>query len=158
MNQTPSSIFKQISIIHIALCIGTTLVVGIIYTSKAQNGEVISSTEGMNILELVVPVMALLSFAVAYYLGKHRYKKLDINLSLSDKLNVYRANNVILWAALEGSAFFAAIAFYLTGRNNLLLYAVMLAVLLIYFRPLKTRATEDLKLSQDESDELDTTT
>jgi hypothetical protein len=149
-----SEIFKQITLVHLAICIGTAVIIGILYTIKVQNNEVVSSSDGLNILELVVPFTAAIAFAIAYYFGKARYKKLKASDSLEHKLEVYRLNNIVLWASLEGSAFFGAIGFYLTGRTNILLYALMLGVLLIYFRPLKKRAVEVLKLSPEESDTL----
>ncbi|MGB1037922.1 MAG: hypothetical protein ACPGYY_04685, partial [Bacteroidia bacterium] len=145
----PGDIFKQITLIHLAICIATALIIGIIYTIKSKSGEVVSSEIGWDILEIIVPVTAVLTFAVAYYFGKSRYKKVQASDSLESKLDVYRLNNIVLWAALEGSAFFGGIAFYLSGRTNILLYSLMMGVLLIYFRPLKSRAIEDLKLSPE---------
>lgn len=147
--------FKQLSVIHIAICLGTCIIVGILYTLKVQANEVVSSENGLNVLELLVPLLGVSTFAGAYFIGKRKIKAVPKNASLAEKLESYRTFNILIWAALEGSTFFAAIAFYLTGRNNLLLYALMLGVLLIYFRPLKTRAKEELNLSVAEADELD---
>jgi hypothetical protein len=154
-NVTTHSIFKQASIIHIALCLGTTIVVGILYTLRVRSGDGIATEPSLNIFELLVPILAILSFGVAYYLGKSRYKKMDPKLSITAKMEVWRANNIMIWAALEGSAFFAGISFYLTGHTNLILYALMIGVLLIYFRPLKSRAAEELKLTPEQADQLD---
>ncbi len=151
----PAAVFKQLSIIHIAICLGTCIVVGILYTLKTQANEVVSSEDGMNILELLVPVLGVVTFAAAYYIGRGKIKAVTKESTLVDKLEAYKSFNILIWAALEGSTFFAAIAFYVTGRTNLLLYALMIGVLLIYFRPLKTRAREELNLSADEADELD---
>jgi hypothetical protein len=151
----PAAVFKQLSIIHIAICLGTCIIVGTLYTLKMQANEVISSEDGMNILELFVPVLGVITFAAAYYIGRRKIKAVPKESNLVDKLEAYKSFNIFIWAALEGSTFFAAIAFYLTGRTNLLLYALMLGVLLIYFRPLKTRAKEELNLSAEEGDELD---
>ena len=46
----PAAVFKQLSIIHIAICLGTCIIVGILYTLKMQANEVVSSENRMNIL------------------------------------------------------------------------------------------------------------
>ncbi|PCJ67182.1 MAG: hypothetical protein COA58_02360 [Bacteroidetes bacterium] len=153
-NRHPYQILKNLSLIHILLTLGSVLIVGVIYTLKVRANEVISSEKGMDIFEFLVPILAFASLAGAHYYGKSRIKKMDKG-TLVDKLNVYRVNKIILWAALEGSIYLAIMAFYLTGRNNLMLYAFMLVILLVYFRPLKTRVIEDLNLSGEESDQLD---
>ena len=155
MKDNPQSSLKSLNIIHLGITIGTILVVGIFYTIKNQSGEIIQSTQGMNVFEYLVPIFGIASFAIAYYLGKRKLKKLDSDSDLMSKLTAYRSHSLFIWAALEGSAFFAAIAFYLTGRTNLILYGAMLVVLLIYFRPQKTRISEDLNLNGEELDKLD---
>ena len=101
--------------------------------------------------------MSIASFAAAYYVGKNRYKKLSTNANLIDKMNIYRDNNILIWSSLTGSAFFAGISFYITGQNNLLLYGLMTWVMLLFFRPLKSRAKEELNLNEKESDLFDQT-
>jgi len=150
-----AQIFKSTVVIHLAICGLTAAVVGTLYTLKSQAGEIASSEIGLNAFELLVPVISLLSGFGAYFIGKQKFKKIKDSDKLASKLDLYRSNNILLWAALEGSTFFAAVTFYVSGRTNLLLYALMLAVLLVYFRPLKSRAAEDLNLSPDEVDKLD---
>jgi hypothetical protein len=154
-NPSATQIFKSTVQVHLAICVLTAIVVGILYTLKSQAGEIASSEIGLNTFELLVPVLSLLSGFGAYFMGKQKLKKIKDGDNLVSKLTTYRSNNILLWVALQGSSFFAAITFYATGRTNLLLYALMLAVLLVYFRPLKTRAAEDLNLSPDEIDKLD---
>lgn len=138
-----------------AINIGTAVVVGVLYTLRNQNP--IDTESNLLILELIVPILAVASFAAAYFYGKSQYKKIENFQSLDDKLEVFKRSNIVLWAALEGSAFFGAIGFYLSGRMNLILYAVMLGVLLIYFRPLKSRAVEFLDLNPEEANQIQDT-
>ena len=154
---TPQSVFKQTSALHLTISIFTTLIVGICYTLRMQVNGGVEPRTMLNIFELLVPVMAIASFAAAYYVGKNRYKKLNSSANLIDKMNVYRGNNLLIWSSLTGSAFFAGISFYITGQNNLLLFGLMTGVMLLYFRPLKSRAKEELNLNEKESDLLDQT-
>lgn len=150
---TAARIFKTLSIIHIAICIGTAIFLGVIYTLR-NTGFYQADQDSLLILELIVPIAAGLSFLGAYFFGKSQYKKLNKSDSLETKLNAFKVSNIVLWASLEGSALFGAVSFLLTGRMNLFLYGLMLGVLLIYFRPLKSRAVEYLDLTSDEADEL----
>ena len=148
--------FKQLSLIHIIICISTAILVGILYTLKNQD-TLNQNSEDFLILEMIVPLLAVVTFAAAYFFGKMQYKKLDKSADLDTKFNAFRISNIVLWASLEGSAILGAVGFYLSGRMNLLLYSLMLGVLLIYFRPLKSRAVEFLQLSSEEADQLDDT-
>lgn len=152
---TPHSIFKQTSSLHLTISVFTTLIVGICYTLRMQANGGVEPRTALNIFELLVPVLAIASFAATYYIGKNRYKKLSSSANLIDKMNIYRDNNILIWSTLTGSAFFAGISFYITGQNNLLLYGLMTGVMLLYFRPLKSRAKEELNLNEKESDQLD---
>ena len=154
---TPQSVFKQTSSLHLNISIFTTIIVGICYTLRMQANGGVEPRTVLNIFELLVPVLSIASFAAAYYVGKNRYKKLSTNANLIDKINIYRDNNILIWSSLTGSAFFAGISFYITGQNNLLLYVLMTGVMLLFFRPLKSRAKEELNLNEKESDLLDQT-
>ena len=151
---TPQSVFKQTSSLHLNISIFTTIIVGICYTLRMQANGGVEPRTVLNIFELLVPVLSIASFAAAYYVGKNRYKKLSTNANLIDKMNIYRDNNILIWSSLTGSAFFAGISFYITGQNNLLLYGLMTGVMLLFFRPLKSRAKEELNLNEKESDLL----
>jgi hypothetical protein len=48
----------------------------------------------------------------------------------------------------------ASVGFLISGQQNLLLYAMMIGVMILYFRPIKSRVVEDLNLSPEESDDL----
>ena len=154
MTQKPSQIVKGLSLIHIILVFASVAIMGTVYLLKNNASEVVSSEKGMNVFELLVPIMAAISILAAHYIGKSRMSKLSKADKLIDKLSVYRANKIILWAALEGSIYFAAVSFYIFGRQNLFLYGLMMVILLVYFRPLRSRVIEDLALNEQEVEQL----
>lgn len=115
--------------------------------------EQITDLEGL-IFELIVPVMALGSYFWSYKQSSKQLKSVKPRMSLAQKLQIFKTSQLVKWKFTAGSALFASFAYGVTGRNNLLLYALMLSVLMIYQRPLKSRAIEELRLSEDETDKL----
>lgn len=154
MTHTTIPTFKSIILTHIVLCLLATITIGIFYTLRLQSIGIPDNFENGLLLELAIPLYAIISYAAAYFIGKSKLKKLKKADSLSTKLEVYKKWNLMQWAAIEGSILFACLGFYLSGRNNLLLYALMLGVMLLYFRPLKARAVELLDLQPEEANQL----
>lgn len=135
--------WKTITYIHLGICAFLALVVGIIYGVLQPDLNPTDDPTSM-ILELIVPVLSIISIASSHFFYKRiikRAKALQLPLA---KLEQYRIASIVRWAAVEGSAFLAILSFVFTGRNNMLLYALMLGVFLIYLRPLKSRAIEEL--------------
>jgi hypothetical protein len=65
---------------------------------------------------------------------------------------MFKQIKVIQWVSLFGSVILASVGFLISGQQNLLLYAMMIGVMILYFRPIKARVIEDLNLSPEESD------
>lgn len=146
------SAFKSIVSIHLIISVLATLIVGISYTIR-KNGE-LSSDKDFMLLELLVPIIAIGSFLVSHYVSKNKLKSIDKHTKLVDKLAVFKQIKVIQWVSLLGSVMLASVGFLISGQQNLLLYAMMIGVMILYFRPIKSRVVEDLNLSPEESDDL----
>ena len=151
---TPQTIFKSMVIVHLAICLSVVLLVGIMYTITQKNGTHLNPSEDLKILELLVPVFGIISFFAARFIINKRFKKIPKDAQLSQKIEAYRASMIILWAMLEGTALFGAVGYLLAGRQNLLLYGLMAAVFILYFRPLKSKIAEDLNLEPTEVEKL----
>lgn len=81
-------------------------------------------------------------------------KAIDQSANLEIKIAAYRSSMILLWAVLEGTTLFGSIGYYVSGRQNLLLYGLMAGVFILYFRPLKTKMAQDLDLQPNEVEEL----
>lgn len=141
---------KQLGQVHFFICIGLALIISVFYFVLY---DVTKADDSLGLtFEFVVPLFAILSLSVGYFVNKQKLKAAINADTLFDKLELYRAGAIVKWATIEGAAFFACITYYLTQRNNFILYALMLGVYLIYSRPLKSRIIEDLELSEEEKD------
>tara|TARA_Y100000385_G_scaffold33126_1_gene31139 strand:- start:4402 stop:4881 length:480 start_codon:yes stop_codon:yes gene_type:complete len=144
------SIYKSIVSTHLIILILTTLIIGIVYTIR-KNGE-LTSNEDFILLELLVPLIAVSSFLVSHFIGKKKLNAIYKRTELQEKLSTFKQVKVIQWVSLFGSVILASVSFLTSGQQNLLLYAMMIGVMILYFRPIKARVIEDLNLSPEESD------
>jgi hypothetical protein len=142
----------QLTKIHLAICLALAGVIIVFFYVLAPTIEPNDSL-GMT-FEFVVPLVAILSIGAGIFVSRQRLKSITNEMSLVDKLNTYKLASIVKWATVEGAALFASIAYILTFHNNLILYATMLGVYLIYTRPIKSKIIEDLKLSDEEAETL----
>jgi cation transporter-like permease len=152
--QTSYIIFRSMIIVHLILCLGIAVSTGVLYTLSIQSGKHLEPSDAFKILELLLPLFGIGSFFGARLVINRHFKSIPQNSPLNEKLEGYRASMIILWAMLAGTALFGAIGFFISGRQNLLLYGLMAAVFVLYFRPLKTKIAQDLNLEPDEVEEL----
>ncbi len=156
MTQTkPAPTFKNIKKLHLLLCfILTAVILGFYYITISAGSQMGKEDPAGLIYEFVVPIIAVASILVGNFLAKKTIKKVASGDSFDHKMHAIQASSVQLWSVVVGSSIFATIGFFMTGRTNLILYALMLGVLLIYLRPIKSKIVKDFKLSEDEAQEL----
>ena len=71
-------------------------------------------------------------------------------MPLAEKLFVFKEVKIIQWVSLFGSVILATVSFLISAQQNLLLYAMMIGVMILYYRPVKNRVGEDLDLTSEE--------
>jgi hypothetical protein len=152
---SPPNQFLRMKKLHLYLCALVALSIIVFYFILFNPGKKVNSADTFGlILEAIVPVFAVISVFIGNFMLKRELKTLSDKSSLNQKLEVYQKGSLIKWSNILGSVFLAIVAYYLTGRNNFILYALMLGVFLIYLRPLKSRIKEELKLNEEEVIEL----
>ena len=104
--------------------------------------------------EFIVPFAAVVSIIIGNLLAKKSIKKIKETDSFEMKMHAIQSTSIQLWIVVVGSSVFASIGFFMTARTNLILYALMLGVLLIYLRPIKSKIIKDFKFTEDEAKEL----
>ena len=149
----PREVYRSLISLHVMLCVITSLLIGSIYTYKNQSSQPMSSD---NIwYELIIPLLALITYLISHFLGKKKYKLITPKIQLIEQLLIYKQVKIIQWTSLMGSAILAAVSFFITSQQNLILYSMMLGVMMLYFRPIKSKIIEDLNLSPDHARVLD---
>ena len=153
MTMTKSQItFKSMVSIHLIISILTTMIIGIVYTFRKN--QPISVDQNLLILEFIVPLVAILSFVVSHFISKKKLSSLNKQASLNEKLTLLKEVKTMQWVSLFGSVILASIGFLISAQQNLLLYAMMIGVMILYYRPVKGRIGEDLDLTSEELDSL----
>jgi len=154
-NQTTKGYFSTIRLIHLALMAGV-VVFSIISFVLQQNGFESNPDEKFNrMLSTVVAVQVIGAVIASQFVFKQRLKACLIQPNLQEKLTLYRAALIVKFALVEAPAFFAVIAYLLTGK---LLYLGIVGLLLIVFtiyRPTKEQIILDLQLNMHERKVLD---
>ena len=153
MTRTKSQItFRSIVSKHLIISILTTLIVGIVYTIRKN--QPISANQNLLIFEFILPIVAISSFVASHFFSKKKLSSLNKQASLNEKLSLFKEVKIIQWISLFGSVILASIGFLISARQNLLLYAMMIGVMILYYRPVKGRIGEDLDLTTEELDSL----
>ena len=144
--------FRSIVSIHLIVSILTTLIIGMVYTIRKN--QPLSADQSLLIFEFIVPLVAISSFVVSHFISKKKLSSLNKQVSLNEKLSLFKEVKTIQWVSLFGSVILASIGFLISSRQNLLLYAMMIGVMILYYRPVKGRIGEDLDLTSEELDSL----
>ena len=153
MTRTKSQItFRSIVSKHLIISILTTLIIGIVYTIRKN--QPISANQNLLIFEFILPLVAISSFVASHFFSKKKLSSLNKQASLNEKLSLFKEVKIIQWINLFGSVILASIGFLISARQNLLLYAMLIGVMILYYRPVKGRIGEDLDLTAEELDSL----
>ncbi len=147
---TSKDFFKSVQIIHLALITGV-IILGIFAYSFHYIGIEMEGGKELNFaLIYVVPVFAIAGIIASNLVFKQKLKECIAQPNLKDKLNCYRSALIIKFALIEGSSFFALVAFLLTGDLLYLGFAAILVVVFITYTPSKEKSIVDLELNPTE--------
>ena len=151
----PAPTFSNIKKLHLLLCFILTVVILGFYYVTVTAGSQFGKEDSIGLwYEFMVPLFAVATILIGNYMSKKTIKKVQTEDSIEQKMHAIQASKVQIWSVVVGSSIFASIAFFITGRTNLILYALMLGVLLIYLRPIKSKVVKDFKLTDSEADHL----
>ncbi len=152
MQQSNPPYIRSITILHLALLVGQLLlgiiIVSLVYFKNASY----FSLQGISQQLLIA---CLLFSVVAYFAGNNLFKKKleQINEEynpVSQKLNDYRAANILRWAMMEGAVMFCIIIFFATGNYLIILIAGVMMLLFLSTRPTLLKTIRDLDISEAE--------
>lgn len=99
---------------------------------------------------ILVPIFFLVTYFLGNLVVNKRIKLAKEDKQLKNKLEIYRSANIIKYAMLEGTAFFAIITYLLTGELLLLGFAVMMMLLFATYYPSKEKLIKELELNREE--------
>lgn len=152
--KTSGKYFKEIQTIHIALMIGILFFGAIACIMNYLAGKI---TDDKTLENILIPFVAF--FVIAEVAGSQLFFKIKLKdckkqVSLKDKLDGYRSALIVKFAMVEGAAFFAIIAFFLTGNLLFLGFIILLFFVFLFYKPTRLKLIEDLKLSLSEEEKI----
>ena len=153
--QLSKDYFKSLQIIHFALMMGI-LFFAIIAFILVSQGFAVAGLEDIDImLSFFVPVFLIIGLVSGNFLFKLKVIEAKGNLSLLEKLNIYRGALIIKMALLEGPAFLSIIIFIITGKLMHLALTGILLIVFVLYRPSKEKLISDLELNQSQRQTLE---
>lgn len=146
--QTPESLIKTMSIIHLALLAGQMLLA---LGAFAQSTKIFFGIMYLNDDYMyAVPILALVGFFGGYLLFKKQLKVIRYRSSLNEKLSGYQNALIIRFALLEIPSLFAIAAYMLNGNLFFLAVSGALMVYFVFLRPTTEKIDTDLQLDLDD--------
>ena len=129
-------------------------------TSKNEIGLEIISDNYLNVVGLLKSLkneIISIDRVLIDNISKKKLSSLMKQAALNEKLSIFKEVKTIQLVRLFGSVILASIVFLISARQNLLLYAMMIGVMILYYRPVKGRIGEDLDLTSEELGSLSST-
>jgi hypothetical protein len=145
--QTPESLIKIMSVIHLALLAGQMLfaLAAFAQSTKIYFGIMYLDDDFV----YTVPLLALIGFFGGYLLFKKQLKVIRYKSSLNEKFTGYQTALIIRYALLEGPSLFAIVAYMLNGNLFFLSVSGFLMLYFIFLRPTTEKIDTDLQLDFD---------
>lgn len=154
---TPSAkeILRSLRIIHLAMMVGIIIffLVSFVLVQTVGPFGKLEKLAGQTVF-IGFLVMAALLVVLSYSLHNRKCQSVA-NLSLSEKLQVYRNSMILKFAMLEGSVFLGISTYLLVGITSVIAATAMILLLLLLNRPAVNHIADELRLNSDELSELE---
>ena len=146
---------KAISVFFYSMVGGLLMFTIIIFVMSYFQPPPIADKSVFKTIFIVVLFMSALSLSAATWLYRKRIATAQSSdLALMDKLNIYRAALMLYLALCEAPGLFAAIIYFLTGNQLLLVVIALILIAMFLKRPEKSKIFNELQLNSQEQLEL----
>ncbi len=153
MQPTPPYI-KMLKILHLALLIGQVLLslamFSLVYFNISQMFELESMSQEILIATIILTAIA--SLGGNGFFNKKLAAIQQNDLPVAQKLEAYRAANLIRWAMMEFVVILCCVLFFLTGNYYILLVVAIMIVFFFTTKPGTEKTLADLELSLPDLD------
>ena len=153
---TAREYFQSLTILHAALLSGQVIMAVIFYFFFNANQPPVTGREATGQMEVyLIGGLMIVGVLASSQLFNTRLQKVKNEESLSAKLAGYRSASILRYALLEAPSIAAIVMYMLTNNLLLLIFAGMIVILFLIYRPTKERVVTDLELSPSEQAKLD---
>lgn len=141
--------FKQMNIIHAALCIGCALILFIMYTLVNQDKNAVPATNMIfTVLGVAIAFINVLLSRILFFMRTQQAQTIS---DFGQKINIFRAAFIIQMAMLEGAAIINAIFYFLTKDKLHFFIAIGVLLLMVMRRPTRSMAAITLFSAKDDN-------
>lgn len=149
--QSPSFL-QQLTILHLALTGGATVLIIVLYFIAQQGFEPDPSLA--TIFLALAMGLAVMAIAVGYLLYQRGVAGLKPDQPLATRLNQYRSFFILRMALAEGAALFGGVTFLVSGNMIGLVISIVLLGWMVMLRPTADSLATALHLSGPERREV----
>lgn len=143
---TPNKFIRTLSIIHIAISLGT-IILGIFFYSQYVGDVKIDFSNSKELYFYLVPGLALIGVLGGNYMFQKKITELSNIKSLKEKLTEYQTASIIKYASLEGPAILGIFAFQEEGNLYYLFISIILIIILLAQKPSKVKIESEINLN-----------
>lgn len=141
--------FKQMNILHAALCIGCAIILFIMYTLVNQEkNAVITDNIIFSVIGIVIAFVNVLLSRVLFFMRTQPAQTIN---DFGQKINLFRAAFILQMALLEGAAIINVVFYFITKNKLHFFIAIGVLLLMIVRRPTRSMAAITLFSNRDEN-------
>lgn len=141
---------QSMKIIALALIAGVIVFAAIVYAGMAAPNSTTENDE----LSYVLAGIVVFSMVTSFFLGWNQVSKIKASESINKRMEIYQTALILRLAPLEGAALFGVVVAITNNNAEYLVATVVLVVMMLAYFPYRGRLINDLKLSQEEIQEV----
>lgn len=135
---TVGSQFKNMKIIHAALCLGVVIILAIMrYLVKQDTTGVIIENQVYSIVGGAIGFAGVLGSRMLFFL---KTRTALVTPSLKEKINIYRIALIMQMAILESASILNAVLYFITKNDLHFFIALGLLLFMVFGRPTRMMA------------------
>lgn len=141
---------QSMKIIALALIAGVIVFAAIVYAGMAAPNSTTENDE----LSYVLAGIVVFSMVTSFFLGWNQVSKIKASESINKRMEKYQRALILRLAPLEVAALFGVVVAITNNNAEYLVATVVLVVMMLAYFPYRGRLINDLKLSQEEIQEV----
>jgi hypothetical protein len=145
---------RAISVFFYAMTGGILMFTVIVFGLNFLQQPALADRSISRIFLIAVLFISAISISIGTWLYTKRMAGIAPELTLLNKLDLYRAALILYLALCEGGGLLAVIVYFLTGNKLLLIVIAFVILAMLQKRPEKFKIFNELQLSSEEQMEL----
>ncbi len=127
---------KTLQLLHLGVTLGVAAAYFFVLGKDITTNFTIPPIDSNSIFFALIPLIAIF---LSNFMFKSMISKIDLSLSIENKIGAYQTSSLIRWAILEGAAF---VLLFL--KPEFFVFGLVIIVYLLTIRPTEDKVNNDL--------------